>query len=568
MSQAFLTPYRLFLTPLSPIHLGSGEDYEPTNYVISDGVLYAFDPAQAALNPQQRSELLNVARSGDIGNIQGYFAKHAVTFIDSAYKTVAVSKTLEKEYKQRIGQVANHEADGKKVHNRLYIERTITNPITHQPYIPGSAFKGCLRTAFIDNLNQGKQPVASDYSFDNAKKKIDSAKLEKRLLEGDFSASLFRFVKISDFMPQQANTAVKIQYAVNRKRDPEAAQNGTLTARRESICYSQYRAFAASAVLHSVASPVYEQYGGKQQAGQTEKILPPSNFSRLQLLDFAKSSNKYYLSRWHQENALLEEFSLVDNTWLRNARNLLNQLAQKLNNGEIMLVRLGKNTGAESKTLSGKDVAQIEIKQKKINGGGTKLQDHTETLWLAADEMYSKGSNLLPFGWALIEIDPPSDNNALQQWCQHNSSHLAAIRSIHAALAERRQQAAAAAAELQAQAQAAEQERIAQEQREAAEAERRQAELAAMNPAERLVAEWLEQLAAFVYDPRNQQAHTEFYQNLLAALNQATETLDMAEQKTIAEKLSFNTMKKHQPSLFSSSREKEIKAVLRRLRGE
>ena len=119
------------------------------------------------------------------------------------------------------------------------------------------------------------------------------------------------------------------------------------------------------------------------------------------------------------------------------------------------------------------------------------------------------------------------------------------------------QSSAAAAAELQAQAQAAEQERIAQEQREAAEAERRQAELAEMNPAERLVAEWLEQLAAFAYDPRNQQAHTEFYQNLLAALNQATETLDMAEQKTIAEKLSFNTMKKHQPSLFSSSREKE-----------
>jgi len=35
--------YRLKLTALSPIHIGTGEFYEPTNFVIENGYLYEFD---------------------------------------------------------------------------------------------------------------------------------------------------------------------------------------------------------------------------------------------------------------------------------------------------------------------------------------------------------------------------------------------------------------------------------------------------------------------------------------------------------------------------------------------
>jgi len=33
---------RLKLTAISPIHIGSGEVYEPTNFIIDGGVLYEF----------------------------------------------------------------------------------------------------------------------------------------------------------------------------------------------------------------------------------------------------------------------------------------------------------------------------------------------------------------------------------------------------------------------------------------------------------------------------------------------------------------------------------------------
>jgi len=35
--------YYLKMTALSPVHIGSGEDYEPTNFIIDGGYLYEFD---------------------------------------------------------------------------------------------------------------------------------------------------------------------------------------------------------------------------------------------------------------------------------------------------------------------------------------------------------------------------------------------------------------------------------------------------------------------------------------------------------------------------------------------
>ena len=76
----FLHRHTLHLTPLSPLHLGTGEDYEPTNYVIADGLLYAFDPSQATLTSAQRNELLQAAQSGNMQTIQKFFARHPEPF--------------------------------------------------------------------------------------------------------------------------------------------------------------------------------------------------------------------------------------------------------------------------------------------------------------------------------------------------------------------------------------------------------------------------------------------------------------------------------------------------------
>ena len=39
----FMQTHKVYLTPLSPIHIGCGEDFEPTNYVIDGSTLFNFD---------------------------------------------------------------------------------------------------------------------------------------------------------------------------------------------------------------------------------------------------------------------------------------------------------------------------------------------------------------------------------------------------------------------------------------------------------------------------------------------------------------------------------------------
>lgn len=63
----FLETHDLVISTLSPVHIGCGEDYEPTNYVIDGNTLYAFDPARllAELLTEQLDELLRALDDRD-----------------------------------------------------------------------------------------------------------------------------------------------------------------------------------------------------------------------------------------------------------------------------------------------------------------------------------------------------------------------------------------------------------------------------------------------------------------------------------------------------------------------
>ena len=553
MAQQFLQAHRLYLTPLSPLHLGTGEDYQPTEYVMADGMMYVFDPAQAVLSGAQYNELMSAAQRGVFIEIQKYFKKYATTFQDCAYKAVGVSRALEKEYAAKLGETVQREGKGKNVHNQLTIECTAVNPHTHQPYIPGSAFKGSVRTALLDALSR-LNPLP------RAPSGRDAARYENETL-GRFATDIMRLLKAADFMPA-GSVSTQIQYAVNHKKravmkDGQLQMPRGVTGRRETIQHGQYRSFQADcAVQHLLLAH-------RPFIKDPEKKLPKENLRPLDLQQLAVAVNAYHLPRWETENRILEERSLVNPQWLAHTRKLLALLKPLLDQGSIMLMRLGKNGGAESKTLS--NLAQIKIMQGK--GQQPSFESATKTVWLAA-ESERETHGLLPFGWVLVEIDPQGDNAALKQWCADNSSHLTDTAALNAALAQRRQQAAE-----RKQAQQQEQQRLAQEQQAAEEAARQQAAeqaaaLAAMSPAERLIAQWQQALADFVFDSRNQQASSEFYQAFCQALQQAAQDFDADSQKNIAEAFAWGKISKQQPGLFAGKREKELKALLRQLRGE
>lgn len=442
----FLKTYRLALTPLSPIHIGCGEDFEPTNYVIDDGVLYGFDPSRAVLNETQTRRLTEVANKVSLLAIQRFFKDHAKTFQALADVLIPVCSGVREKYERDIGRATNIEASGNQIFNRFIIERTMHTGQASQPYIPGSSFKGAIRTAMLDHLNRERKPSWDD----NVQK--GTPKLEARLLgHGDepnkFERSPLRLLKIADLMPaQHTEPARRVMFALNRRKRKPLNENEPppigIAARKECILHGQYRAFMADAVL-----PSLNPHNDSKTTPSPE--LRPTDFRTI-----AKQSNAYNQTRLRQEMSILDGRGLVNPAWKYSIDALMaGALGKKLNSGDAFLIRLGRYGGAESKTLSGEGVANIKIMGARVNGRQEfTFESKTKTVWLAA-ERENEQKHLLPFGWAVVEIDPQEgDCPELKAWCAEQSKGRPDMAKIRQQFEADKQAAVKRKAELAAQA--------------------------------------------------------------------------------------------------------------------
>lgn len=466
----FLKTYRLALTPLSPIHIGCGEDFEPTNYVIENAVLYGFDPSRAVLTDYQRARLTDAANRASLMELQRFFRDNANTFKVHADALIPVSQGVAEQYERDVGRAVNIEANGNLVFNKLFIERCSYTGPQSQPYIPGSSFKGAIRTAWLDELNDQRPPT--DVQFKHNGEAMSTTAMEKRLLKGDFETSPLRLLKIADLMPRpRFELARRVLYAVNLKKEkiikdgnelrPKgiAARKEGNVARKECIQHGQYRAFVAEAVLAMTS------------AQDDPRLTPDPALRPTDLRQIARQSNAYHQSRLQRELSVLDGRGMLNPAWKNGLTVLMaGSLGKKLSVGDAFLIRLGRYGGAESKTLSGEGVAQIKIMGAK--GQPPTFASTTKTVWLAA-EFEREDRHLMPFGWAIVEIEPQEgDLPELKAWCEAQSKGRPNMTELRQRFQQEKAHALEQKAELAAQATAREAarraEQLAAEQREQA----------------------------------------------------------------------------------------------------
>ncbi len=399
-----MTPFkpqvaRIAVTPLTPIHIGCGETFEPTNYVIDENGLFAFDPSLATLNSVERSRLLRPARDANLQGIQKFFRDHPEPFIACSRQIIPVTNEIGKDYNDKIGKPAQQIRDGNNVINRLSIDKMICHPHTGIPFLPGSSLKGAIRTAILDRLNKGRKPLVSDKQatqWENDLLKIDGL---------NFAQSAFRLLKVSDLMAENpVHQIVKVTQYKKKLPADRKSNSSTIPARKQIIAPAQYHRFEGSISLQSLSGVRTEK-----------KNIPEWEIKDLRTL--AHDCNRYYRPHLEKDLAILERFQnagLVFGQWLNNFNKLRTDLQAKLDSGDAFFVKLGQYGGAESKTYSG-GVARIEIRHGK-NKRPT-YESTTTTIWLAD----CGDGNCLPFGWALVEIDPQGDLPALKTWCERQT---------------------------------------------------------------------------------------------------------------------------------------------------
>lgn len=412
MTPTFLSSLRLDVTTLGPVHIGTGAEMDPTNYVIDaeSDALFEFPPdaLAAVLDEKGRRTLLGLV-SGSINKytiprIQKFIHDRHTALAAYATRAARTSAGVKTLYEERIGDIAQRETGAV---NQLEIEKTFTDSGTGAPYLPGSSLKGAIRTALLNRINAGRKLTGEEKSL--ARREERSRKLQQRLFQyRDFAADPMRLVHLADagWTDEERNGGVAaetaITFAVNRRKRRIVKDGVEVRSQAERKGLHQllevvpplcWRGFRGQLTLHGV---------GMEREALREHAWPQIRWTSSKI---AEACNAFYLRDFDEETEALGEREFLDKRWYRAVRELMDGgLRDLLASNRAFLLRVGRHSGAESLTLDGVRDIQIMTPQ----GQPSRWEDEATTWWLASNRI-DASTGLLPFGWLLVEVTEGDD---------------------------------------------------------------------------------------------------------------------------------------------------------------
>lgn len=348
--------FKCFLKTLSPVHMGCDDIYEPMGFVMVEQArqLVVFDPLSfiSQMEDVDRQRFSETCLEGTVSSIldiykflkdktaEGRHIDVCQGLVDHYHETLAIPAKDKKRVQQEL--------------NRFTIERTSYFPGDHRPYIPGSAIKGALRTAYLNAMAKKK-------NVPTPRGRYAAKDLEKTLLDGGaFDTDPFRLVKISDFRPV-GQIKTRVVYAVNEKKMP-----------------SKFEARGPYQILEVIQPGALFEGEIAVEIPQTKGCIT----SPIDIQSLLESAAQFFGKEKKREDDYLKGINIPR--------------VQISDNEGMFVIRLGRHSGAESMTIEGHRNIKIML------GKGEKtFKANATTLWLASESQKPKiKENLCPFGWA------------------------------------------------------------------------------------------------------------------------------------------------------------------------
>jgi len=418
---------QLAITALSPLHIGTGQDLEPTGYVIDGEDLYRFSPEAAlrALPATAREELNRILGAAPtvelIKQVQAFFHRNSEALIAEAEQAMPVLPSIAQEYRNRVGKTAQQEQD-RDIINQLQIARTYTDESTGRPILPGSSLKGAIRTALLDIENDGRSLPADIAALPPHKR---NRPLQEKLFRyRKFDLDPMRLVQVGDAWDRTApdTYATEARYAVNRKREAVFKDGRELTAQAERLrqvleCVPPLRPRGFTGLL------------GVQNVDDISSPKLPDPNLRWTFEDIAAACNHFYRPILKREIQELGNRGYLAQDWGTAILQLLHAKQSQLEAGEAFLLRVGRHSGAESVTLNGVRNIRINMgKDPETRRTRYETMSSTKTVWLAAGDIQQR-TDMVPFGWVLVEAAPIGED--LPSWPQELLDHFASQTGMH-----------------------------------------------------------------------------------------------------------------------------------------
>ena len=373
--------YNVKLIPLTDIYIGSGKDIEAYEYTVKDKYMYRIDMSEVfdKMNDSEKENFYKILQENNFFNIRSWIYNNYKEKWGYIYKE-KVSSDFEKYYKEKLD-------DKSQENSQLSISEFIG--YNNKKYIPGSSIKGALRTAFIysDFLeNEKKYEIKSSYEIKNGKRVYNRKETDKeaKIMESE--------VLLAEKEDRYGNKKGE-KLGLEPKKDPfktvKIFDTEEIELEKFSVNVLQIK---EGNLFCEVLNGTYNEIK-KTKKVNFEKginfniILTEYSLKDNSMMDYKKNLGiKKLLDSLDDkmENILnfeIEKEREKDSYNLRSFYEFLKKIFNSFKNKNISLVRIGKYTGFNDKT---------------INLLTTNPSENSRTI---LDE------NNYPMGWVLIKVE-------------------------------------------------------------------------------------------------------------------------------------------------------------------
>ncbi len=193
---------------LTPVHIGSGEQVDPFNYVIQQegetNLCHFIDPGAWAGDYPDPEELARIFAGGSVASMRQFMADNIDAAAYARRSCLVIGDNLIAEYQKHLNQPDSP--------NQMLLAPNLIGG-GGGPLLPGSSIKGAIRTAVIDWLDREKKLQLKRCSRVN---EINKA-LEQYL--GRITDNSFQALKIADC--EAVSGSSLLVNAVEAKRTPK-----------------------------------------------------------------------------------------------------------------------------------------------------------------------------------------------------------------------------------------------------------------------------------------------------------------------------------------------------------
>jgi len=339
--------FKLQCEILSPLHIGTGKEIEPLDYIITGERLYrlSFERFVTDMTEGERKVFESILDKGNLLEIRKYVEERINIERNTLY-SAEVSTQIMSLYNTKKGDIQN----------QLLIHPFIRTEGTYAAIVPGSSIKGAVRTAVISKL-------AADSRLPKPKDFREEDTFEATVLGyKDGKDDPFRGIKIRDIALE--NGAVIIRDVKNAARKDGKLQTNDM----QIICE----------VSHSLISG--KTIGFETELSFDEALFSTHFLSKTLTMNLIKESCLHFykekMEKDHEKfykNSDVEKYS--------------NQLLGTVLDRNSFLLRVGRFSGVESITLD-------NYRNPKPPGN--------KTVWGRSRNL---AEGKYPMGWVKVTID-------------------------------------------------------------------------------------------------------------------------------------------------------------------